>query len=124
MARQDIAAYHQFLAPTVPLSLRHTFKAPARFYMTGVVFIVYLNGHQDYITMIGGQNFARSAVHLNELFQLTDKVRRLQDPEVASRRAATVMAQYGIAWQASATAAPAHDINLRRTSHVPGIRDP
>ena len=97
MARQDMAAYQQILAPTVPLFRRHTFKTPTRFYMTGVVFIVYLNGHQDYFTMIGSQKIACSAVHLTELFQLTNKVRRLQDPEVASRRTATVMAQYGIA---------------------------
>ncbi|MDA1308115.1 MAG: dihydrodipicolinate synthase family protein [Proteobacteria bacterium] len=96
MARQDMAAYHQILAPTVPLS-RHIFKAPTRFYKTGVVFMAYLNRHQDHFTMIGGQQSARSAVHLAELFRLADKAGLLQDPDLASRRAATVMAQYGIA---------------------------
>jgi hypothetical protein len=50
--------------------------------------------------------------------------RVMLDPGVANRHAAAMMAQYSIAWQASATAAPAHDINLRRTSHVPRIRNP
>jgi hypothetical protein len=35
--------FDDILAPTVPLS-RHIFKAPTRFYKTGVVFMAYLNG--------------------------------------------------------------------------------
>jgi hypothetical protein len=96
MARQDMTLYHQILAPTVPLS-RHIFKAPTRFYKTGVVFMAYLNGHQDHFTMVGGQQSARSAVHLAEIFRLADKAGLLSDPDRASRRAATVMAQYGVA---------------------------
>ena len=30
---------------------RHIFKAPTRFYKTGIVFMAYLNGHQDHFTM-------------------------------------------------------------------------
>ena len=41
--------FHEILAPTVPLS-RHIFKAPTRFYKTGVVFMAYLNGLQDHFT--------------------------------------------------------------------------
>ena len=37
--------FHDVLGPTVPLS-RHIFKAPTRFYKTGVVFMAYLNGHR------------------------------------------------------------------------------
>ena len=96
MARQDMTLYHQILAPTVPLS-RHIFKAPTRFYKTGVVFMAYLNGHQDHFTMVGGQQSARSAVHLADIFRLADKAGLLSDPERASRRTATVMAQYGVA---------------------------
>ena len=96
MARQDMESYHRILAPTVPLS-RHIFKAPTRFYKTGVVFMAYLNGHQDHFTMVGGQQSARSAVHLAEIFRLADKAGLLSDPDLASRRAATVMAQHGIA---------------------------
>ena len=64
--------FHDILAPTVPLS-RHIFKAPTRFYKTGVVFMAYLNGHQDHFTMVGGQESARSTLHLAELFRLADK---------------------------------------------------
>jgi len=62
---------------TVPLS-RHIFKAPTRFYKTGVVFMAYLNGHQDHFTMIGGQESARSLQHLAELFRLW--IRRSKGP--------------------------------------------
>jgi len=55
------------LGPTVPLS-RHIFQAPTRFYKTGIVFMAYLNGHQDHFTMVGRQESTRSTLHLAELF--------------------------------------------------------
>ena len=72
LAAGDEAGFHDVLGPTVPLS-RHIFKAPTRFYKTGVVFMAYLNGHQDHFTMVGGQESTRSTVHLAELFRLADK---------------------------------------------------
>ena len=42
LARNDLSTFHEILAPTVPLS-RHVFKAPTRFYKTGIVFMAYLN---------------------------------------------------------------------------------
>jgi len=95
MGRQDMESYHDILAPTVPLS-RHIFKAPTRFYKTGVVFMAYLNGHQKHFTMIGGQESARSLQHLAELFRLADKAGLLSDPELAASRMQRVMAQYGV----------------------------
>jgi hypothetical protein len=59
LAAGDEAGFHDVLGPTVPLS-RHIFKAPTRFYKTGVVFMAYLNGHQDHFTMVGGQESTRS----------------------------------------------------------------
>ena len=47
LAAGDRERFHDILAPTVPLS-RHIFKAPTRFYKTGVVFMAYLNGLQDH----------------------------------------------------------------------------
>jgi hypothetical protein len=67
LAGGDLEKFHAILAPTVPLS-RHIFRAPTRFYKTGVVFMAYLNGHQDHFTMVGGQESARSTLHLAELF--------------------------------------------------------
>jgi hypothetical protein len=95
LATGDEAGFHDVLGPTVPLS-RHIFKTPTRFYKTGVVFMAYLNGHQDHFTMIGGQESARSTVHLAELFRLADKAGLLLNPELATRRMKVVLALRGI----------------------------
>lgn len=95
LADNDLTTFHDIFAPTVPLS-RHIFKAPTRFYKTGVVFVAYLNGHQDHFTMVGGQESTRSPQHLAELFRLADKAGILRDPEAAAARMATVMASRGI----------------------------
>ena len=89
-----IAGFHDVLGPTVPLS-RH-FKAPTRFYKTGIVFMAYLNGHQDHFMMVGGQESTRSTLHLAELFRLADKAGLLADPELATKRMKTVLATRGI----------------------------
>jgi hypothetical protein len=89
-------SFHDILAPTVPLS-RHIFKAPTRFYKTGVVFLAYLNGFQDHFQMLGGQQSARSILHLSELFRLADQARVLRDPELAANRMKTTLAAIGIA---------------------------
>jgi hypothetical protein len=91
----DDAGFHDVLGPTVPLS-RHIFKAPTRFYKTGVVFMAYLNGHQDHFTMVGGQESARSTLHLAELFRLADQAGLLANPELATARMKTVLALRGI----------------------------
>jgi hypothetical protein len=95
LAEDRISAFHEILAPTVPLS-RHIFKAPTRFYKTGVVFMAYLNGHQDHFVMVGGQESARSLIHLAELFRLADAAGLLRDPELAAARMRTVMAVHGV----------------------------
>jgi hypothetical protein len=87
--------FNDILAPTVPLS-RHIFKAPTRFYKTGVVFMAYLNGHQDHFVMVNGQQSARSIVHLSELFRLADKAGLLRDPDIASARMKTTLAIHGL----------------------------
>ncbi len=95
LAAGNEGTFHEILAPTVPLS-RHIFKAPTRFYKTGVVFMAYLNGHQDHFTMIGGQESARSTLHLADIFRLADKAGLLTDPERAVWRMADVMAVRGV----------------------------
>src|SRR5262245_5047471 len=92
----DGATFEAILAPTVPLS-RHIFQAPTRFYKTGVVFMAYLNGHQDHFVMVGGQQSARSIVHLAQLFRLADRAGLLRDPDMARRRMVRVLALHGIA---------------------------
>jgi hypothetical protein len=95
LARGSLNEFHDILAPTVPLS-RHIFKAPTRFYKTGVVFMAYLNDHQAHFTMVGGQESARSLPHLAELFRLADAAGLLRDPELATRRMKQVLAVHGI----------------------------
>ena len=91
----DLPAFHSAFGPTVPLS-RHIFQAPTRFYKTGIVFLAFLNGHQDHFTMLGGQESARSMLHLAELFRLADRAGLFHDPHEAAARMAHVMATYGI----------------------------
>ncbi len=85
LAAGDRGRYDEILAPTVPLS-RHIFQAATRFYKTGVVFMAYLNGHQDHFAMLGGQQSARSLLHLAELFRLADRAGLLADPDLACVR--------------------------------------
>jgi Protein of unknown function (DUF993) len=94
LAANDTEEFHHLLAPTMPLS-RHIFRSPTRFYKTGVVFMAYLNGHQDHFTLVGGQESARSSVHLADIFRLADKAGLLRDPELAVRRMRTVLATRG-----------------------------
>jgi hypothetical protein len=91
----DEAGFHDVLGPTVLLS-RHIFKAPTRFYKTGIVFMAYLNGHQDHFAMVGGQESTRSTLHLAELFRLADRAGLLANPELATRRMKAVLALRGI----------------------------
>jgi hypothetical protein len=94
--RGDVVSFHEILSPTVALS-RHIFKAPTRFYKTGVVFMAYLNGLQNHFTMIAGQESTRSTVHLAELFRLADAAGLLSDPDLATQRMRLVMATRGVA---------------------------
>jgi len=91
----DTDRYDAILAPTVPLS-RHIFRAPTYRYKTGVVFLAYLNDHQRHFRMVGGQEGARSVVHLAELFVLADAAGLLRDPEVAAGRMRGVLELAGV----------------------------
>lgn len=92
----DVQGFHGILEPTVPLA-RHIFRAPTRFYKTGVVFLAWLNGLQDHFIMVGGQESARSLLHLAELFRLADQARVLHDPDLAAARMAKLLAVHGLA---------------------------
>jgi hypothetical protein len=95
LAAGDTARFHEILAPTVPLS-RHVFRAPTRFYKTGVVFMAWLNGHQDHFVMVGGQQSTRSLPHFAELLRLADAAGLIEQPELAARRMRTLLAWHGI----------------------------
>ena len=46
--------------------------------------------------MVGGQQSARSIVHLAEIFRLADKAGLLRDPEQAAARMDRVLSVHGI----------------------------
>ena len=96
LAKGDVQGFHGLLEPTVPLS-RHIFSAPTRFYKTGLVFLAWLNGLQDHFIMVGGQESARSLLHLAELFRLADQARVLHDPDLAATRMKRLLAVHGFA---------------------------
>lgn len=91
----DTSSYSEAFEPTVPLS-RHIFKAPTRFYKTGVVFMAYLNGHQDHFTMIGGQESTRSTLHLADIIRMANDALLFADPEMTAARARAVFAARGV----------------------------
>lgn len=83
--RGDSAEYARILAPTIPLS-RLIFESPTYLYKTGIMFLAWLNGHQERFEMIGGLQSARSIEHLSKLVVLAEKAGVLRDPELAHRR--------------------------------------
>ncbi len=92
----DIVRYGEIFEPTVALS-RAIFRAPTRFYKTGVVFLAYLNGYQSHFRMLGGQESARSILYLSDVFRVADCARLLRDPELATHRMQPVLALAGLA---------------------------
>jgi Protein of unknown function (DUF993) len=96
LAAGDREGFRSLLAPTVPLS-RHVFSVPTRFYKTGIVFLAWLNGHQEHFVMVGGQQSARSIGHLAETFRLADAAGLLRDPELAVSRMRALLAVHGLA---------------------------
>jgi hypothetical protein len=90
----DEAAYFATLSPTIPLA-RHLFAAPTSAYKTGVVFLAWLNGHQDHPLMLGGAHSLRSVQHLAELFRLADSAGALTSPGLAVERMQRFLAVAG-----------------------------
>jgi hypothetical protein len=95
LAQGNLAKFHGILEPTVALS-RHIFKAPTRFYKTGVVFMAWLNGHQNHFSMVGGQHSARSIIHLSELFRLADAANLFEQPDLAVHRMKILLSLNGV----------------------------
>jgi Protein of unknown function (DUF993) len=89
--RGDRAEYDRILAPTVPLA-RRLFEAPTFNYKAGIVFLAWLNGHQEHFHLLGGLESARSIEHLADVFVLADRAGLLRDPELAVARASQVLA--------------------------------
>ena len=56
----------------------------------------YLSGHQDHFRMVTGREGMRSALHLADLFVLTDELGLFPDPELAADRMRAVLALAGV----------------------------
>lgn len=95
LALGDNARYQALMQPTIALS-RKIFESPTQFYKAGVVFIAWLNGHQDHFTMAGGMQSSRSISHYAEVFRLADRAGVLKDPQQATQRMQQLLAVYGI----------------------------
>ncbi|MEX1134372.1 MAG: dihydrodipicolinate synthase family protein [Acidimicrobiia bacterium] len=91
----DTATFHSLLEPAVALS-RHMFEAPTYHYKTGVVFIAYATGHQSHFRMIGGQEGARSIIHISELLRLADRAGLIADPDLTATRMRLLLSLAGI----------------------------
>jgi hypothetical protein len=89
--RGDLPTYDRLMGPTVALS-RHIFEKPTFHYKTGLVFLAYLNGHQDHFRMVGGLETARDTAHLTELLRLAEAAGVIDDPELAAARFRAVVA--------------------------------
>jgi len=94
LAEGDRKTYHKLFGPTVPLS-RLIFRAPTQFYKTGIVFLAWLNGHQDHFVMVNGAQAMRPLPYFTEVFKLADQARLLRDPELAVKRMKKLLAVYG-----------------------------
>ncbi|RQP21774.1 dihydrodipicolinate synthase family protein [Piscinibacter terrae] len=85
LAQGRVKEYREAMDPTVDLS-RELFRSPTRHYKAGVVFLAWLNGHQNHFSMAGGLQSARDVLHYARVFELADRCGALIDPELAVRR--------------------------------------
>ncbi|MCV6593689.1 MAG: dihydrodipicolinate synthase family protein [Silicimonas sp.] len=92
----DAAGFRATLDPTVPLA-RHIFRAPTQYYKTGVVFLAWLNGHQDHFVMLGGAQAMRPLPYFTECFRMADAAGLLRDPDRAVARMKHLLGLYGVA---------------------------
>lgn len=90
----DVVGFRSTLDPTVPLA-RTIFRAPTQYYKTGVVFLAWLNGHQDHFVMLGGQQAVRSLPYFVTVFKQADACGLLQNPDLAVARMSELLAVYG-----------------------------
>ncbi|MEW2389749.1 dihydrodipicolinate synthase family protein [Streptomyces venezuelae] len=91
----DVKRFRALLDPTVELS-RHLFRAPTRYYKTGVVLLAWLAGHQTHFTMVGGLQSARSLPHLARAYELADGLGLFPDPALAAHRMRSLLTVHGV----------------------------
>jgi len=95
LAAGDVATFRSVIEPTVALS-RKIFEAPTQYYKAGVVFLAWLNGHQNHFSLPAGMQSARGVNHYAEIFRLADKANVLDKPDLAVRRMKNFVGVFGI----------------------------
>ncbi|CCM77191.1 dihydrodipicolinate synthase family protein [Rhizobium mesoamericanum] len=95
LAVGDAATFRSVIEPTVPLS-RKIFEAPTQYYKAGVVFLAWLNGHQNHFSLPAGMQSARGINHYADIFRLADKANVLDKPELAVTRMKHLVGVFGI----------------------------
>ena len=95
LASGDTERFHKLLAPTVPLS-RMIFSAPTQYYKTGIVFLAWLNGHQDHFIMLNGAQSARPLTYFVNIFKLAENAGLLARPDLAVKRTKRLFKIYGL----------------------------
>ncbi len=93
--RGEMEKYEQFLEKNGSPLATH-FSISDVCYKTGIVFLAYLNGHQEHFRMIGGAESARSITHLTDLFVMADEAGLLVEPELAVKRMKLVLELAGV----------------------------
>lgn len=95
LADGDTDTFRSVIEPTVPLS-RKIFEAPTQYYKAGVVFLAWLNGHQQHFSMPAGMQSARGITHYADIFRLADQANVLDKPDMAVRRVKALLETYGV----------------------------
>ena len=95
LSKGNNEGYRALMQPTIALS-RKIFEAPTQYYKAGVVFLAWLNGHQQHFCMAAGIQSARSISHYCAVFRLADAAGIFRDPDLASQRMAYWLQLHGI----------------------------
>lgn len=85
LAGGDAEGCRRMMGATEELA-RVIFEPPTQFYKAGVVFLAYLNGHQDHFALIGGLERERSHEHYSQVYELAKVAGVLCDANEAERR--------------------------------------
>ena len=114
----DRERYDAILAPTVPLS-RHIFARADALLQDGHRLPGLAQRPPVALPMVGGQESARSVLHLAELFRLADAAGLLRDPELAARADARRARAAGLVTDAARLG---HDAPLRSSLNTATVR--
>ncbi|MEE2972981.1 MAG: DUF993 family protein [Planctomycetota bacterium] len=84
LARGDRDAYDRIMAPCERLG-QAIFKAPTRYYKTGLAFLAWLDGRQDNPMLVNHEERRRSSSDLLELVELADAAGVFRHPDRVAR---------------------------------------